>query len=828
MARDALRDVFPVNVDFVDGEQPSSPKFDGWAGQTNNGMAFLAGVIGDVWGDEFGSNKLYPHRARPGNIANIARLLGPASALNPCRQARQLLNVTINPAVDIPAAVNEFQLPVVPIEFYGGVSSDADKALHRPDSGAGAGTIQALLTTLDPAVFNPAGRKLTKDAISAAGDWYIDNVGRVYTFTQTSAYGAAALQYRAQMHWEFHDRQGLNVYPDWQETTTYCSVSETGAGSGVYNIDLPMVTILPRERNIAYGSNQWEPGDTEPTDSLAYAPPEDYQAYFPYSLLATLTPGDPIPEGFMQLWDDTTGQVIDNLSFTLQTASRVTCTGAALSAAAAFPGSDSTRYRLVTVGTTITESLQELAWKVDNHRHNDKVLGGSPILHKDLSLNHIEPATVGATWGTVITSAPSAIDGNDHPQYLNRYGWQLGVDDGNYDGAMLGDIFMAAGHADYTANAYNNGLATSHAVMFGTTGSYVDADTAGVYGMNLHMKGENDCIWFEADNLILGTPAGGGVDRLNMLWSETLANTGILQWNSPTRNETGFAFLQSGAVVNAQTQMGQLWVHHENAAIDVGPPAPTGGAVNAYARLWCGDPDSGSPTTAEATLRLYSYSGGADRWCGIGMSGLSGIVATGTADLYLNSDQDLFLWADAATGEIDMVSQNVDMNINNDIVADAGRYITMTAADTANFRATANDVNLVADNGYVKAFTDQGAGFEVREDDGFNSYVSIRTTDGAGNDYSQINMYGDGGEYLKLFHDVTALLPRTGFQCNGVGDGWGFHWVSFDWISLPSHGDNEAAMDAAGAPDGSMYYESGTDKIRVKINGHWRTLDWSP
>lgn len=825
MARDALRDVFPVNVAFVDGEQPGSPKFDGWANQTNNGLAMVASTIGDVWGDEFGSNKLYPHRARPANIANLARLIGPASALNPMRQSRQTLAVTIDPSVIIPSFVNEFQLPVVPIEFYGVASGDPDKALHRPDSSIAAGSIFDLLTTLDAGVFNPAGRKASRDLVLAAGDWAIDMMGRVYTYTLTNAYAPAALLYRASMHWEFHDGQRGNVYPDWNDLVNFCSAFETGAGTGVYNIDLPMVATTPRERNIAYGTNQWEPGDTTPSDSLYYTPPTPFQAFLPHSLLQTIAPGGAIPEGYMQVWDNTLGQIVDNLTFTLVSSIRVSCTGAALSAAATFPGTDATRYRLVTAGTTVTESIQEHAWKIDNHQHDDKILGGAPIKHSNLSWNHIESAAVGGAWGTIVTSPPSAIVGNDHPQYLSRYGWQTLVDPGQYDNAMLGDLFMATGYADYTANAYDNGLATSHAAIFGTTGNYIDADTAGIFGYNLHLKSANNFLWLESPNVVIGNPAGGGPTQINIMLSESLANSGTLQWNSPTTNETGFAFLQSGAVVNAQTQMGQLWVHHENAAIDVGPPFPTGGAINTYARLWCGNPDGGFPATAESTLRLYNFSGGADRWCGMSMTGLSGILATNTADLYINSDQDLFLWANAVSGKIDMVSQDVDMNITQNIIANVGNIIQITANNTMTLNVTNNDMNFRANNGFINATVNDTAGaFEINEDDGLNSYVRIKTTDGLGNDYQNIRFEGDTGEWLRLFHDATNT--KAGFQCDGVGDSWGFQFISFDRVEIPHHAENEAAMGAV--PNGSMYYDDNNKKLRVMINNNWRTVDVSP
>ena len=178
------------------------------------------------------------------------------------------------------------------------------------------------------------------------------------------------------------------------------------------------------------------------------------------------------------------------------------------------------------------------------------------------------------------------------------------------------------------------------------------------------------------------------------------------------------------------------------------------------------------------------------------------LEASGFNDLYLNS-------------------------VGQDIFANAGRYINMTADTRATITATTEDVRLYAEDGYVRVWGDQNKGFEVREDDGLSSYVSLLTTDVGGNDYGTLNFYGNTAERLTLFHDNDTMIPHAGFSCDGIGDGWGFHWISFDWITLPSHGDNEAAMDAAGAPDGSMYYNSATNQLMLKRAGGWVKIDFT-
>ena len=110
---ETLGSVFPITVEFVRGEQPSNEKFTGWAAQTDAGLEQVAKAVGDIWSEQFATNSLFVASHRPQHIMNLARLIGPASALNPMRPvtpaSRVEYNVTLD-ANDKTININEFNL----------------------------------------------------------------------------------------------------------------------------------------------------------------------------------------------------------------------------------------------------------------------------------------------------------------------------------------------------------------------------------------------------------------------------------------------------------------------------------------------------------------------------------------------------------------------------------------------------------------------------------------------------------------------------------------------------------------------------------------------
>ena len=82
MAGDKFKDGFPIAVDFVAGEQPTDIKLNGLADQTKNGLDQLEAAIGNIWNQTDPDYGLTLSN-RDLQIANIGRIIGPASMLSP-------------------------------------------------------------------------------------------------------------------------------------------------------------------------------------------------------------------------------------------------------------------------------------------------------------------------------------------------------------------------------------------------------------------------------------------------------------------------------------------------------------------------------------------------------------------------------------------------------------------------------------------------------------------------------------------------------------------------------------------------------------------------
>ena len=521
---ETLGSVFPISITFAQGEQPSDGKFSGWASQTDAGLTLLAKSIGDIWGTEFEDNKLYVAVQRPPHIINLARFIGPASAINPVRpvgdSTRTEFDVVLDPAT-IPENVNEFNLRD-DCDCEPPINWDATYPLGQIKVNNSIATVlEHISTDAGDSVFS--NQETTLSGVNTAGDYYVDTNGNVFTYTRTGDYSAVVSDsdttYQTTMAPDMYDQATLNVIPDMNQTTSegLCDVLSTTEDAGIsadeYIVRTPYIVKLPqRDAN----NSPLEPGDIGCPPVSFGDTTDGERALLPYVLKATtgmnLNDGDQIPDGFIGLWDETNNVMITGLTFYLSDATAVTdtdgfssdycvvVTGATLTTNAVFPAKG-TKYRLVTVGTTITESLAALNRRYDIHDHNDRA-GGFPISHLNTINKHIAPSIVSTIWSTEVDSPPSEITGNDHPQYLSRYGW-TGVDGdpGQYDNAMLGHIFMGKDTADYITNGYYGGT-NSQRIYFNADTTYIYASSTNLRldGMNLHVGyGETDAaIYFAA------------------------------------------------------------------------------------------------------------------------------------------------------------------------------------------------------------------------------------------------------------------------------------------------------------------------------------------
>jgi len=557
---DKFRDSFPVAVTFAKGEQPSSDKYTGWAAQTNTGLQLMEKGLGNLWGDEVqvsnmtGDPYMIARQAkRTSQVANLAALIGPASSINPLRVSdRNWVNVTLN-AGDIPLYVNEFTLPV-PALMYGALGNDAFPAANVITCTLSGGTyIQDLLEGIGGTVFGVGQRQLTKEAVDAAGDYYIDAHGRVFTFSYTTATeNTASGTYDTQLFWDSYDQATPNVMPDINETNPadlkFCTVVYDAANDQ-YTITLP---------NLRYFPGYEADGDPLLIDSAnpsASLSPEDFQGMLPYTLTNQLTAGDIIPDGYIYLWDTedadqtpaelavTGGGIVEGLTYEFNTDFSFKVSGATLET------TQPDRYRVITVGTTITELLADLRWRFNGHSHSTR-RSGMPISHSSIGGSGMNPQAIAAYWGIDVTAPTSALLGNYHPQYLLRYGRASAMDPGNQDNAMLGPLMMGAGTGPYTAaNSYLSTAMDSHCIYFGHTDIKLYRDYSAETGSGVDALSSKSafCVGSETTtttNLLMGNQAGGVT---GLYWS------GLGNY--------GFALRHDGSVAGARLQAGRIHVH---------------------------------------------------------------------------------------------------------------------------------------------------------------------------------------------------------------------------------------------------------------------------
>jgi len=711
-SKDSPTSLFPISVEFTQGEQPSGAKFQGWAAQTEAGLNKISTIVGDVWSENFPSVNLFVHTERPSTIANLARLIGPASMLNPLRQGRQELTETLD-ASTIPAGVNEFSL----VDDCG-CSPPLDWSGTFP-----AGTL-SVNSSIETALGNISGsvfssRKNSKDAVTSSGDYYVDLNGRVFTFDKTGSYSGTET-YTTKMYPDTYDGATMNVIPDFNQTTPLCNAtSETG----YFKVQLPTLTKYQHRDSLG---NLLEPGDVG-------APPNDgsgVQALVPRVLSDTtgmnLSAGDAIPEGFMYLWDDTNKEIVSGASFLYDTTSSVRVTGATLE-------ETNTRYRLITVGNTITEHLAWLTRRFDVHDHSGREHGFA-INHADLSKMHIDASTVSSEWSLTVSSPPSTISGNDHPQYLSRYGWVSSLDAGQYDNAMLGHLFMAADYSDFTANNYNTSAHSSKRIYFGHQYTFIYKDAS------------NNLI-FDAMNLFVNE---GDTDA-----KITFGDDGpVFGYDSTS---TTFYLTQSSSLASSRLEAGTVIATDETSPFSGTPTNKNYAMMNA-------------DTTDGGKLLLYKSNG-------------SYIKS------YFNLDNPIVYFREntsAVTAELYLSSSSFKISASHKIVLNIGNISNLTITDSSSYTKITGSEGL-----YLQA--------------GDASSIVISAPVG-------ITLDAGGGSSL-----VLASGGQVSFTGSGVLD-----CDSFSMINIPQH-----YGAPSGPQNGSMYYDTDTNKLRIYVNTLWKTITWT-
>ena len=497
-----MGDKFPSTVNafinFVAGEQPTADKFNALVAQTKYGFAGLEAAIGDI------HNASWPYIAdtsstsatrltipffrniltgsavansdsngRSLDIANIARLIGPASNLNP-------LTLTESATITNEAV---------------GDSGDTQFCLGYPISGTIGGS--------NPAFSNDAASALVTyksslQLIEADGDYHVTRDGNVYTHKAISS-GLTATYTVDPTAWASgasYSQSRFNVIPDPNQISagSIQQVTVTAAAAdGLHVVQLPLVT-----------HQQTDKSGTTASLSDAQDLNHNVQAKLPFTLTENLSVGQTIPAGFVYLKNVTKNEVYTDATYIYNDEDTFQVGGVDLDAS--ITAGD--KFQVLTIGTDITSAILDLQYKLFNHTH-DRSFGESKVKADDLADVYEKPGESGVF-------LPSSMDGNHFAQYLHRDGYRPSAETTvvNDDNALRGNlVFGLTGGSPgkYVLGAHSvtsaPGAADTFGICFGGNGGSTNYPD-NTYGPVIY--GEGNVFDAEQIDLKIKSKSGSG------------------------------------------------------------------------------------------------------------------------------------------------------------------------------------------------------------------------------------------------------------------------------------------------------------------------------
>jgi hypothetical protein len=496
---DKFKKTLPVRIRFSDGEVITGAKLNTVMSSLERSLYLLEKAIGDL------DDQSYPYFAsadtlsqasgrnssegvvgsdRKLEIANLARLVGPASALNPIH-ITDVSYAETEVTETVPSTGNVFVFKYVP-----------NTATTAP-------------AFSDAAVFQTF---VASSALNAAGEYCITSTGEVYTY---STMNGGTVTYYADVGMEnTGDAMAdptwstYNVIPDQNQTVKCTAVGPT---SGLYTITLPTATHSVVDDA---GSDQ-----TLGVSDLSYG----VRLRLPM-VLQDLVSGTEIPEGFLYLRDDDTGVTYKDAQYYSYNTYEFKIGGVTLDT--------SHRFTVLTIGSNITETLLDLKlklWKLRRGRDDNALFPASQLVKG-----------IGA--GRKEIYGPSEVPYNFFPQYLHRDGWFDSDDDSNknHQNGMRGDLVLLS---TSTTNRIGFG-ADSHRLRFSDpvngASIYFDEVSAGLDA--LVFDSGTDVDWFKfsgaplrADNgFSIGTAVTGGPLKWLLLEDSFTLSSGLGEVPIPT------------------------------------------------------------------------------------------------------------------------------------------------------------------------------------------------------------------------------------------------------------------------------------------------------
>lgn len=444
---DQLGDLYPLPVEFIDGQQPTAAFFNAWANQIDIAFGLLSKILGDYDGTSTVTDTY---------VSNLCRAFGNMGWIN--NRLPEALRIPVpnggGPGTDLPWITEKLAAwtgeKVAELSFVPEPDEANDAEITEVDLGAGV----------------------------AKGTFETENMAGVGSFilkkkkllVNTPILATATITYPIDTSADdFRDTvatgSGANLIPSFYEVASpladLCTVSQpAGYGANEYRVDFPAV------RRIMHPSTPFSTDEAETIklDDAATAVYWDTTGArtaplypIPTNIWALLV-GVDFPNNVIHLWHDNAGTITrlrptDGTSFTWEAIpGTVNALKFTVPAGFAVPA-PLNRYIVAFAGTSVSEAINEL--RAFSIRHSHDGSEGSLVSAMDLK-DAFGPAEF----------YHSTIHYNPFPQYLHRGGWQ--TDTLNRNNVMLGDLVIGPSDALPTNSEGPEDLTVdSHMLWFG-------------------------------------------------------------------------------------------------------------------------------------------------------------------------------------------------------------------------------------------------------------------------------------------------------------------------------------------------------------------------
>ena len=429
---DKLNRLLANIIEFNSGERLTADKLNALVEILDENLSHISGAIGDIYdenydaahrsegGKQFASNAAVDGaKKRRFDIANLARLIGPASNLNP-------------QAVTVDSKVIDEEISENVFEYF----------IKKPVTVTGnlASLTIAGLTQIE-----------ASEEFDAENQFKVLNKRQLLFSSKTVSGLRAIYSTKPSDYSGGPNYQGarFNVYPDPNQVNEKLIIQYAApvgdANSPTYTIELP--TIARQQISLA----------DETTSELDSRDINHNQQLLLPEWICDLAPDTLLPSYSLYLKNYTTNESYVDATYTKVNDQTILVTNLNIGDQDCVNGFD---LRIVTVGTDITTSIDDLRNKMYLHSHDGSF--GEPSVHIKTLAGIFEGNAPSGIYG------PAAEDWNPLPNYLHRDGWRSDNSDINGDNAMRGNLLMGLESFDpITSKSINSSSGSSHSIMFG-------------------------------------------------------------------------------------------------------------------------------------------------------------------------------------------------------------------------------------------------------------------------------------------------------------------------------------------------------------------------